>query len=110
LPWDAALSASAGGRGVGVGFMSWVTANGAKDYLTAVVTAFVRWLPWDGSEGALEEGVVDDVALVVFAFDDPVAGKGFALAGVGKDDGRLLALRGIDEKRSAGPKGVHKVS
>jgi hypothetical protein len=82
----------------------------AKDRLRAVVAAFGRWFPRDRGKGALEEGVVYDVALVVFAFDDPVAGKGFALAGVSEDDGRLLALRGIDEKRSAGPKGVHKKS
>jgi hypothetical protein len=55
----------------------------------------------------LKEGVVDDVALVIFAFDDPVAGVGFAMAGVGKDGGGLRALRGVYEKRSAGPKGVH---
>ena len=63
--------------------------------------------PGDGSEGALEEGIVDDVALVVFAFDDPVSGVGFAMAAVGEDGGGMSALRGIYEKRSAGTKGVH---
>jgi hypothetical protein len=75
--------------------------------LAAVVSSFVRGLPGDGGEGALEEGVVDDVALVVFAFDDPVAGVDFALAGVGEDGRRLSALRGVYEDRSAGAKGVH---
>jgi hypothetical protein len=75
--------------------------------LAAVVAAFGLGLPGDGREGALEEGVVDDVALVVFAFDDPVAGEGFALAGVGEDNGRVAALGGVDEERSAGAKRVH---
>jgi hypothetical protein len=47
--------------------------------LAAVVAAFVGWFPSDGSEGALEEGVVNYVALVIFALDDPVAGIGFTL-------------------------------
>ena len=76
--------------------------------LAAVVSAFAGWLPWDGSKGALEEGVVDDVALVVFAFDDPVAGISLALTGVGEDEGGVEALGGTDEKRSAGAKGVHR--
>ena len=75
--------------------------------LAAVVAAFVGWFPGDGGEGSLEEAVVDDVALVIFAFDDPVAGKGFALAGVGEDEGGVEALGGVDEKGSAGAKGVH---
>ena len=60
--------------------------------LAAVVTAFVGGLPGDGGKGALKEGVIDDVALVIFAFDDPVAGVGFALSGVGEDHGGVLAL------------------
>ena len=75
--------------------------------LAAVVSSFVCGFPGDGRKGSLEEGVVDDVALVVFAFDDPVSGIGFAMAEVGKDGGGLSALGGIYEKRSAGPKGVH---
>ena len=74
----------------------------------AVVTAFIGWFPWDRGEGALEEGVVDDVTLVVFAFDDPVAGVGFALAGVGVDQSGVETLCGVDEKGSAGSKGVHE--
>jgi hypothetical protein len=75
--------------------------------LAAVVSSFIRGLPGDGSEGALEEGIVDDVALVVFAFDDPVSRIGFAVAAVSEDGGGMSALRGIYEKRSAGTKGVH---
>ena len=63
-------------------------------------------IPWYGREGALEEGVVDDVALVVFAFDDPVARVGFTLAAIGEDGGGLGALCGVYEKRSASTKGV----
>jgi hypothetical protein len=48
--------------------------------LTTVVATFAGRLPGDGCKGPLEEGVVDDVALVVLAFDDPVAWVGFALA------------------------------
>jgi hypothetical protein len=73
--------------------------------LTAVVASFVRGLPGDGGEGALEEGIVDDVALVVFAFDDPVAGVHLALTGIGEDEGWTFALPGFYQKRSAGPEG-----
>jgi hypothetical protein len=44
----------------------------------------------------LEEGVVDDVAFVILAFDDPVAREGFALSGVGEDEGGVEALRSVD--------------
>ena len=71
------------------------------------MAAFVGGLPWDWGKGALEKGVVDDVALVVLAFNDPVAGIGFALSGVGEDDGGVEALGGVYEKRSAGAKRVH---
>jgi hypothetical protein len=74
--------------------------------LRAVVAAFVGWIPWDGNEGALEEGVIDNVALVIFAFDDPVAGKDFALASVGEDEGGIGALPCVYEKGSTGAKGV----
>ena len=76
--------------------------------LAAVVAAFARRLPGDGGKSALEEGVVDDVTLVVFAFDDPVAGIGFALAGVSEDEGGVEALSRIYKKWSAGAKGVHQ--
>jgi len=49
------------------------------------MAAFTGRLPGDRGKGALEESVVDDVALVIFAFDDPVAGISFALSGVSKD-------------------------
>ena len=53
---------------------------GRERRLAAVVAAFVGRLPGDRGEGALEERVVYDVALVIFTFDDPVAGIGFALS------------------------------
>ena len=61
--------------------------------LASVVTPFFGGLPGDGGKGSLEEGVIHDVALVIFAFDDPVAGVSFALSGVCEDDGGVLALR-----------------
>jgi hypothetical protein len=75
--------------------------------LAAVVAAFARGFPWNRCEGALEEGVVDDVTFAVFALDDPVAGIGFTLAGIGEDDRRVEALGGVYEKRSAGAERVH---
>jgi len=72
------------------------------------VAPFVGRLPGDRGEGALEEGVVYDVALVIFTFDDPVAGIGFALSGVGEDGGGVEALRCVDEKGPAGTKRVHE--
>jgi len=75
--------------------------------LAAVVAAFAGRLPWDRGKGALKEGVVDDVAFAVFALDDPVAGKGFALSGISEDYGGVEALGGVYEKRSAGAERVH---
>ena len=71
------------------------------------MAAIVGRIPGDRGKGALEEGVVDDVALVVFSFDDPVAGIGFALSGVGEDEGGVEALGGVDEKGPAGTKRMH---
>ena len=78
--------------------------------LCAVVASFVGWIPWDGNEGALEEGVIDDIALVIFALDDPVTGEDFALAGVGEDEGGICALFSVYQKRSAGTEGVQSSS
>jgi hypothetical protein len=73
------------------------------------VAAFAGRFPGDRSKGALEEGVVDDVAFVIFSFDDPVAGIGFALSGVCEDEGGVEALGGLDEKGSAGAKRAHEI-
>jgi len=73
------------------------------------VAAFTGGFPRYGSEGTLEEGVVDDVTLAVFAFDDPVSGIGFALAGVGKDKGGVEALGGVHQERAAGAEAVHLI-
>ena len=78
--------------------------------LCAVVATFVGWIPWDRSEGALEESVIDDVAFAIFAFDDPVARKDFALSGVGEDEGGICALSCVYQKRSAGAEGVQSSS
>ena len=85
-----------------------LSGDAAGGRLAAVVAAFSGWLPGDRGKGVLEEGVVDDVMLVIFSFDDPVAGIGFALSGVGEDDGGGEALRGVDEKGPAGAKRVHE--
>ena len=74
--------------------------------LCTVVASFIGWIPCNGNEGALEEGIVDDVALVIFAFDDPVAGKDFALTGISKDEGGIFALLCVYQKGPASPKGV----
>ena len=60
------------------------------------MATFAGWFPRDGGKGALKEGVVDDVAFVILAFDDPVAGVGFSLSGVGEDQRGVEALRSID--------------
>ena len=78
--------------------------------LCAVIATFVGWIPWDGNEGALEEGVIDDVALVIFAFYDPVASKDFAFAGVGEDGGGICALLCVYQKGPAGAEGVQSSS
>ena len=78
--------------------------------LCTVVAPFVGWLPWNGNKGALEEGVIDDIALAIFALDDPVTGEDFALAGVGEDEGGICALFSVYQKRSAGPEGVQSSS
>ena len=57
-------------------------------------------------EGALKERVINYIALVVFSFDDPVAGKDLALADIGEEDGSVLTLSCFYEKGSAGPKGL----
>lgn len=72
----------------------------ASDELAAVMAAFVGRLPGDGCKGALEEGVVHDIALVVFALDDPVARIGLALTAVSKDQGGVEALRCVALTRS----------
>ena len=73
--------------------------------LTAVVASFGHRLPWDGGKCALEESVIDDIALVIFTFDDPVTGKDLAFADIGEDDGWLAALCCSNEKGPAGPIG-----
>ncbi len=106
MPYATALfSFGLADRGRLVKVQSWC---GVRLSLAAVVAAFAGWLPGDWGKGALEEGVVDDVALAIFSFDDPIAGIGFALAGIGEDQGGVKALRGVYEKGSAGAEGVHR--
>jgi hypothetical protein len=74
------------------------------------VSSLVGWVPWDRNEGALEEGVIDDVAFVILALDDPVAGKDFALADVGEDEGGICTLFCVYQKGSAGAEGIQSSS
>ena len=81
--------------------------------LGAVVAGFVGVFPGirlEGSESALEEGVVYDVAFAVFSADDPVSALDVAEAEVGGDGLVLLALRGVDEQGAAGAKCTHDSS
>jgi hypothetical protein len=55
----------------------------------------------------LEKRVVDDVALAVFAADDPLAALHVDEAKIGGNGGRFSGLGGIDKKRTAGTKGAH---
>jgi hypothetical protein len=61
-------------------------------------------------EGALEEGIVDDVTFTVFPADDPVSALDVAKAEIGADGLVLVALRGIDEQGTAGAKCTHDSS
>jgi hypothetical protein len=54
----------------------------------------------------LKESVIYDVALVVFAFDDPVAGENFTLADIRKENGGVSALPCFYEERSTRAKGL----
>jgi hypothetical protein len=89
---------------IGYGWLVFAISSVLGDQaLCAVGTSFAWWrIPWDGDEGALEEGIVDDVALVIFALDNPVAGKDFALTDVGEDEGGIFALACVYQKGSAG--------
>ena len=53
----------------------------------------------------MKECVIYNVALVVFAFDDPVAGECFTLADTRKENGGMRALPCFYEERSACSKG-----
>jgi hypothetical protein len=75
--------------------------------LGAVVAGFVVAFPGirlEGSEGALEEGVVNHVAFAVLSADNPVSALDVADAKVGSDGLVFLALCGVDEQRAAGAK------
>ena len=75
----------------------------------AIIASFVRRFPRDWGKCSLEEGVVNYVTLVIFAFDDPVAGKDFALPAIGEDYACMRALLGLYKKWSAGPEGFHLI-
>jgi hypothetical protein len=70
------------------------------------VTPFFGGLPWHGGKGPLEEGVIDDVTLVIFALDDPVAWENLAFSSVCEDRCGASALLGFYQEGSAGPKGL----
>jgi len=79
----------------------------------AVVAGLLVVFPGIGlerCEGALEKGVVDDVALAVFSANDPVAALDVAEAEVGGDGLIFIALRGVDEQWPACSKCTHESS
>jgi hypothetical protein len=51
----------------------------------------------DRCEGALEEGVVDDVAFSIFTVDDPLTAIHVAKASIGRDGAGMLTLLGVDK-------------
>ena len=60
--------------------------------LASVVAPFGHGFATHWSERSLKECVVYNVALVIFAFDDPVAGECFTLADTRKENGGVTAL------------------
>src|SRR5271170_5198685 len=79
----------------------------------AVVASLLVVFPGIGlerSEGALEKGIVGDVAFAVFSANDPVAALDVAEAEVGGDGLIFLALRGVDEQWPACTKSTHDSS
>src|SRR5271165_4575504 len=86
---------------------------GSSAYSAAVVAGLLVVFPGislERGEGALEKGVVDDVALAVFSANDPVAALDVAEAEVGGDGLIFLALRGVDEQWPACTKSTHDSS
>ena len=75
--------------------------------LGAVVAGFGCGLPGirlKRSEGALEEGIVNDVAFAVLSTDDPVSALDVAKAEVGSDGLVFLALSRVYKQGAAGAK------
>jgi hypothetical protein len=46
----------------------------------AVISSFLNGLPGNRCKSALEKGIVYDVLLVIFAFDNPVTGTNLTLS------------------------------
>jgi hypothetical protein len=51
----------------------------------------------DGCKSALEECIIDDVALTVFAVNDPFASIYVPKPGVGRNGAGILALLGVHQ-------------
>jgi hypothetical protein len=71
------------------------------------VFSFFDRLPGNGRKSALEKGIVYDVVLVIFAFDDPIAGANLAFSHVGSDRGSLCALTRLYQQWSSCTKSIH---
>jgi hypothetical protein len=71
------------------------------------VFSFLYRLPGNRCESTLEEGIVYDVALVIFAFDDPVTRANSMLSQIGNYRGSLSALTRLYQQRSSRSKGIH---
>ena len=74
---------------------------------TAVLLSLLRRLPGDRYKRTLEEGVVYNVLLVIFAFNDPVPGANVTLSEIGNDRRIVSALARFHHQRSTCAKSIH---
>ncbi|HSY35998.1 MAG TPA: hypothetical protein VK814_09635 [Acidobacteriaceae bacterium] len=74
----------------------------------AVLFSFLDWFPRGGHEGALEEGVVYDILLVIFACNDPVPGANLVSSEISNDPGIVGALTRFDQQGSTCAESIHK--
>ena len=70
--------------------------------------SFLDRLPGNGRKSTLEEGIVYDVVLVVFSFDDPVTRANLTLSQIGDYRGSLRALTRLYQQRSSCTKCIHR--
>jgi hypothetical protein len=68
----------------------------AQEGSAAVLPSFVDGFRGHGYKRALEEGVVDDILLVIFACNDPVPRANLVSSEIGNDPGIVSALTRFD--------------
>jgi hypothetical protein len=71
------------------------------------VLSFLDWFPENRCKGPLEKGVVYDVVLVIFAFDNPVTGANLMLPQIGDNLGSLGALGRFYQQWPSCTKSIH---